>query len=76
MTVEETIYRHFAEQVSIEFNRIRFGLESCKVDKDHLYMNDLLELYVNAKEMQDCTESFDTCPNCDLDAVIEVIQTL
>ncbi len=76
MSIEITINKHFAEQTFIEFNRVRFGLESCKIDKDHLYMQDLLEIWTVAQELEDCEEELDTCNGCSLNTIEETIKTL
>jgi hypothetical protein len=76
MTVEETIHKHFAEQATIDFNALRFGLKSCKVDKDVLYMQDILEIYNTAKELDDCDGELGGCSGCSLNTVEEIIKTL
>lgn len=78
VTLLEKVNIHFADAAYEEFKARRYGIKSCKVDKDPLYLNDIREIYSRALELSECDtdQALDTCLGCSLNKIEETVKVL
>ena len=66
----------FSDAAQVEFNKRRYGIKSCIITEDFMYLSDLMELYKRSIELDSCPTQISLHSCCTLNIIEETIKTL